>query len=75
MWDGSGWIPPRSVDTNGPHLDAENEANKELTGYDITDVHRYFELGRRIRNTATFAGIVAALTAVVLIVWRVTNGH
>jgi hypothetical protein len=44
---------------NGPTTDAENEANKDLTAFDITDVHGYFELGRRIRNTGILVAAVA----------------
>lgn len=44
---------------NGPKTDAENEANKDLAAFDLTDVHGYFELGRRIRNTGILVAAVA----------------
>jgi hypothetical protein len=44
---------------NGPTTDAENESNKELAAFNLNDVHGYFELGRRIRNTAILVAAVA----------------
>lgn len=58
---------------NGPKTDAENESNKELTAFDLTDVHGYFELGRRIRNTTILVAAVAFPCAAFIIGIRVLS--
>lgn len=59
--------------TTRPLSDAENDANKELSAFNTTDVHGYFELVRRIRNTAILVGAVAFPIAVFLIGLRVLS--
>lgn len=46
---------------NGPHTDAENSANKELSAFSLEDVHGYRELARRALWTVIFVSIVVAI--------------